>query len=163
MPMATLQIVIGISGVVGLLIPLGFEFSKMEMEITCFILGPLAFLIGGAGVLWSIYRWISKAGPRYSPTVHIQAIGVAFAVLAVGCVLVWLGYRAAVVNSHGASPHQVQALVVSNAISGALAPHGAAGVSSRSVCRAGTEPLSQLGGTEVGGSPPIASGGLLGC
>ena len=93
-------IFIGISGIIGLLAPLGLDLTREEKELLGFILGGIAVIVGLVGLMSSIRdsRDLLKSGYPFSA--RIIPIIVAFVVLVVGVALVLLGLHAAVSSGH---------------------------------------------------------------
>lgn len=95
-----LNIIIGISGIIGLLAPLGLNLTREEKELLGFMLGGTAIIVGLVGLVSSIRDSRDLLNSGYSFLARIAPIIISLVVLLVGVALVLLGVHAAMSSSH---------------------------------------------------------------
>ena len=103
-PKPVLEFLVGAAGLIALFPALGGEITHKEAEIIAWVLGVLALLSGAIALVSAIRDWNAAGG---TPADRNRA-GLALVVLAIGCMLVFLGARAAFAVSHSIAPHQVK-------------------------------------------------------
>jgi hypothetical protein len=94
------NVLIGISGIIGLLAPLGLNLTREEKELLGFILGGIAVIVGLVGLVPSIRDSRDPLKSGYPFSARIKSVIVALVVFLVGVALVLLGLQAAVSSSH---------------------------------------------------------------
>jgi hypothetical protein len=103
-PKPVLSLLVGASGLIALFPALGGQITHGEAEVTALALGALALLAGAVALACAINEWRKAGG---TPADRNRA-GLAFFVVVIGCMLVFLGSRAAFAVSHVATPHHVK-------------------------------------------------------